>query len=158
MSEDASTPTGRAESGRATARIGVEPYHTNIELPGDHHLVADAPEFAGGANHGPAAIDLLVAALAASKAAMLRQQADRHGWPMTGATINACHRRVPARSIGAGSRGTIDLVECEIAIAGDELTDQQRRRLCELSDHCWVQHALRHEAQVNCRLVDRRGV
>ncbi|UCD73874.1 MAG: OsmC family protein [Phycisphaerales bacterium] len=152
--EEPSLPlTGRAESGTAVARIGKATYHTEIALPEGHSLTADLPAFAGGQNDGPAAIDLLLASFAAGKAALIRMQADRHGWPMTGAVISARHHRENARSLGEGRRGIVDVIDCEIEILGDELTDQQRRRLAEMSNHCWVQHALRHETLINTRLV-----
>ena len=153
MDESPPSPTGRAESGTAVARIGAGAYHTDIDLPEGHRMIADLPAFAGGTNDGPAAIDLFLASFAASKAALIRMQADRHGWPMTGAVVSARHHRDSARSLGEARRGVVDVIECQIEIQGDQLTDKQRRRLCEMSDHCWVQHALRHETLVNTRLV-----
>lgn len=145
--------TGRAESGAASARIGADPYRTEITLPEGHSVVADLPAYAGGTNQGPAAIDLMLASFVAGKAAILRMQADRHGWPMTGAVITAKHRRESARSLGESKRGIVDIIDCRIEILGDELTDKQRRRLCEMTDHCWVQHALRHETIINTELT-----
>ena len=143
----------RAESGIATACIDIQPYRTIIDMPAGHRLVADEPAFAGGGDEGPAPIDLLVAALAAGAAVTLRQHADRKGWPMTGATIRAAHRRVPARKVdGRGTHGMIDVIDCDIDIRGDELTDKQRRRLRDMLAHGWVHHALAHETRINARL------
>jgi putative redox protein len=146
--------TGRAESGAAVARIGAGAYRTEITLPEGHTVIADLPAFAGGTNAGPAAIDLLLASFAAGKAALIRMQADRHRWPMTEAVVSARHRRDRAKASGGTRRGIVDVIECEIEILGDQLTDKQRRRLCDMSDHCWVQHALRHETLINTRLVN----
>ena len=154
MADIPSTSTGRAESGAATARIGAERYHTDVTMPEGHALVMDEPIFAGGGNDGPAPIDLLVASLAACKAVTLRMQADRHGWPMTGATVTARHKRIPARKLEGGTgRGMVNLIECEIAIEGDQLNDRQRRRLLDLTSHCWVQHALTHETRISTHLA-----
>jgi putative redox protein len=152
--EDSDRPR-RAESGVATARIDGDPYRTIIDMPGGHALIADEPAFAGGGDQGPAPIDLLVAALAAGAAVTLRQHADRKGWPVTGATVSARHRRVPAREIdGRGTHGMIDVIDCDVHIRGDELSDKQRRRLRDMLAHGWVHHALAHETRINTRLVN----
>ena len=154
MAEQTPTSTGRAESGVATAHIGARRYHTDVTMPEGHGLVMDEPEFAGGGNDGPAPIDLLVASLAACKAVTLRMQADRHGWPLTAATVTARHRRIPARKLeGGGKRGMVNIIECDITLEGDELNDRQRKRLLDLGNHCWVQHALTHETRVETRMA-----
>jgi putative redox protein len=146
--------TGRAESGAAIARIGAAPFRTNIELPEGHHLVVDAPAFAGGGGAGPAPIDLLMAALAASRATMLRKEADRLGWPMSGASITTRHRRLSRRAIGERGKGTRDIIDCEVHIEGDALSSRQRQKLMELSRRGWPEHALVHECRIKASLVD----
>jgi putative redox protein len=154
MSEHDRPRTGRAESGRATARIGVAPFRTEIELPEGHHLTVDAPAFAGGANAGPSPMDLLAAALAASCTTMLRKEADRLGWPMDAAQVSVSHRRTSARELGEARRGTIDFFACDVRIDGVKLTPQQRRRLLDASAHGWVEHAVRHGSRVETRLTE----
>ena len=122
-------------------------------MPGKHALVADEPGYAGGTDTGAAPIDLMAASLASCKAVTLRMQADRHGWPLEGATVEVVHRRVSARSLGEASRGCVDLMECEIELEGDALTVQQRQRLLKLSANCWVQHALERPVRVASRLA-----
>jgi putative redox protein len=153
MEHEEHASTGRSESGSATARIGAACYRTDIEMPEGHALIADEPTFAGGANDGPSPIDLLLASFAACKAVTLRMQADRHGWPMTSAKVTAEHRRASAQELGETGRGVIDLIDCDIEIEGADLNDRQRRRLVDLSNHCWVQHALRHKTRIRTRLV-----
>ena len=154
MSEHTPANTGRADSGSAIARIGEGCFHTDVSMPGGHTIIADEPAYTGGTDHGPAPIDLLCASLAACKAVTLRMQAQRHGWPMTAATVSATHRRIPARRLEKGAKGVVDLIDCEVIIEGDRLNDQQRRRLLKLTDHCWVQHALRHATHITTRLTD----
>jgi uncharacterized OsmC-like protein len=153
MSSSNPAPTGRAESGRAVARIGRTPYRTELELPEGHRLVADEPVFAGGGNSGPAPIDLLLAALTASRAATLRMEADRHGWPLDSAVVTARHRRVAARELGEARRGMVDIIDCEIELRGDEMTESHRRKLLERVARSWVDHALRHETRIETSLT-----
>jgi putative redox protein len=146
--------TGRAESGTAIARIGAEPFRTDIELPDGHRLVVDTPAFAGGGGAGPSPMDLLMAALAASRATMLRKEADRLGWPMSGARISTRHRRISRRAMGQRGKGTLDIIECEVRIEGDALSSRQRQKLMDLSQRGWPEHALLHECRISASLVD----
>ncbi len=179
MADDANKEERDEQGGLATARIGVKPYETVISVPGPpemvgppegdgrrevpgnfkgysggHEIQADEPVYAGGGGKGPAPIDLMTGALAACKALTLRMQADRHGWPMTGAVVKATHRRVNARELGEGAKGSVDLIECEITLEGDELTAKQRQKLLALADSCWVQHALRTPTRITSRLAE----
>ena len=145
------------EEGVAIARLDGEGHRVEVDMPGGHTVISDHPPQFGGHDGGPQPIDLMVASLAACKAMTIRAQAERHGWPVTGAVVTGRHERVSARKLGEGKRGIVDLIDCEIEIHGDELTEEQRQRLYELSASCWVQHALETQTRITSRLTERRG-
>jgi len=143
------------EEGIATARVGATRHPTEITLPGGHSLmVNDEPGLVGSVGNP---IDLMVAALASCKAVTIRSQADKLGWPMTGAIVTTRHQRVAARKLTEGAKGVVDVIESETIIEGDELTIEQRQRLHELSDRCWVQHALALECNMTSTLLEDGG-
>jgi len=153
---DTPQSTVTREEGVALARLAPQGHRADVQMPGGHTLIVDHPTEVGGSDCGPQPIDLMVASLAACKAITIRTQAQKHRWPLTGANVTARHQRVSARSLGEGKTGIIDLIDCEIEIQGDELTDQQRQRLYQLSASCWVQHALETQTRITSRLLDRQ--
>ncbi|MCB9656522.1 MAG: OsmC family protein [Sandaracinaceae bacterium] len=70
---------------KAIATAGVTsqgvPYRQDIRT-GNHQLVADEPEHAGGKDAGPAPYDLLLASLGACTAITLEMYAQRKGWAL----------------------------------------------------------------------------
>ncbi|TJY59309.1 OsmC family protein [Sinimarinibacterium sp. CAU 1509] len=67
----------------SSARVtsGDTAYRHDI-VTGTHHLVADEPTDAGGADAGPAPYDLLLSSLGACTAITLRMYAERKQWPL----------------------------------------------------------------------------
>lgn len=150
--EPLSAQVATLEEGIATARVGATRYPTEITLPGGHQFTVNDKKLMSGSARNP--IDLLVAALASCKAVTLRGQADNLGFPMTGAVVTTKHQRVAARKLQEGAKGVVDVIESETIIEGDELTTEQRQRLHELSDRCWVQHALARECNMTSTLLE----
>ncbi len=153
MTEKQTNPGDEREEGVAVATLAGGGHRVEISMPGDHSILADHPPKFGGADTGAQPIDLMVAALASCKAVTMKSQAEKHGWPLAGATVTARHKRVSARSLGEDSKGIIDLIDCEIEIQGDDLTDDQRERLYKLADNCWVQHAMETQSRVSSKLL-----
>ena len=143
-----------SREGVATARMGSERFATEITCAGGHTIAADQATWAGGTGTAPCPVDLLAAAIASCKLHTMARMADRSKWPMTGAAVTARHQRVRAEEIDpAAKRGFVDVFECEIEIHGDDLTDEQRRKLYRAADHCLVQYALEHESRFKSRLI-----
>ncbi len=145
VSTPGSTPP--PDEGRVFARIGREPYRTEIRA-GRHGLLADEPERVGGGDRGPTPYDLLLAALGACTAMTLRMYADRKGWPMEAVDVELEHRREHARDCddcGAGAR--VDVIERRLAVRGD-LDEAQRSRLVEIANRCPVHRTLEEGARI----------
>ncbi|MEN3356919.1 MAG: putative redox protein [Mycobacteriales bacterium] len=105
----------------ATATLGPAGYAVTVQS-GRHRLAADEPESSGGGDTGPTPVGLLLSALASCTAITLRMYAERKGWPLTGA-------RVEARLLPDDAGGHI---ERDITLSGD-LDPAQRARLGEIA-------------------------
>jgi putative redox protein len=126
----------------AQARIGGNGHRTELVMANDHRAIADQPIYQAGTDEGPTPVDLMLASLCACKVSTMRAYADRKQWPMTEAVVIARLRRVAASELddGAGSN-LVDLIECEISMAGD-LDENQRERILAASKACTVQRVL----------------
>ena len=98
---------------------------------GPHRLTADEPAAAGGTDAGPNPPELLLAALGVCKGMTLRMYAERKGWPLRSVRVHLVRSEVEAG----------EPVEVTISFVG-ELSDEQRRRLLEISEHCPVHRML----------------
>jgi putative redox protein len=105
----------------ATATLGPAGYTVTVSS-GRHEFAADEPVSSGGADAGPTPLGLLLSALASCTAITLRMYAERKGWPLTGA-------RVDARFVAGTGDGHI---ERDITLTGD-LTADQRERLGDIA-------------------------
>jgi putative redox protein len=119
---------------------------------GRHALVADEPADAGGSDRGPNPYELLLSALGACKSMTLRMYADHKRWPLKRVTVRLKHRKLHAADCAdcETKEGKIDLIECEIALAGD-LSAEQRARLLEIADRCPVHRTLTSEVKIVSR-------
>jgi len=136
-----------------TAVIGPEGYTTSISAAG-HHLTADEPESAGGADRGPDPYALLLSSLGACKLITLRMYADRKGWPLERASIGLSHHRQHAKDCEdcESTEGTVSRIEAALELDGD-LTDEQRARLLEIADRCPVHKTLTGEIVIKSDLA-----
>jgi putative redox protein len=106
----------------ATATLGPAGYTVTVSS-GRHRLAADEPVSSGGADAGPTPLGLLLSALASCTAITLRMYAERKGWTLVGAEVDA-------RFTADDGAGHIDRV---ITLAGD-LDAGQRERLGQIAD------------------------
>jgi uncharacterized OsmC-like protein/alpha-beta hydrolase superfamily lysophospholipase len=106
---------------------------------GPHHLIADEPLAAGGANTGPGPYDLLLGALGACTAMTMRLYADRKQLPMDRVTVTLKHGKIYAKDCEEceTKEGMLDQIERVITIEG-ALDHGQRERLMEIADKCPV--------------------
>ena len=142
-----------AEPRSITVTIGTDHYHTEISA-GNHELVADEPQSAGGTDHGPDPYALLLSALGACKAITVRMYADRKQWPLERLELTLTHERVHANDCEDCEHedGLISVIECHVAPHGD-LSDEQRARLLEIADKCPVHKTITGPNHVRTRLA-----
>jgi len=98
---------------------------------GPHRLTTDEQAAAGGTDEGPNPPELLLAALGACKAMTLRMYAGRKQWPLRAVRVHL------VRSQAAGA----EQIDVTISFVG-ELSEEQRRRLLEIAEHCPVHRML----------------
>lgn len=117
---------------------------------GKHELLADEPESYGGNDTGPTPYDFLKMALGACKSMTLRMYADRKNLPLEGVEVYVKHDKIHAENCAdcETKDGKIDQFACEIVIKGDELTEENRKRLIEIADICPVHKTLGSEVVI----------
>lgn len=121
-----------------TAHIATAHYKTDL-LNGRNSVIADEPENAGGTDLGFSPQELLAGALASCTCITLRMYADRKGWPLTDVKTKIIFERDPAANAS-------NLVR-EIELSG-ELTDEQRKRLLFIADHCFIHKTLTNPVHI----------
>jgi putative redox protein len=142
----------------AQAWIGPTSHRTEIAMANEHRVVADQPLYQDGTNEGPTPIDLMLASLCACKASVMRSFADRKQWPMDEAIVRARLRRVGAQELEAGAGSSlVDLIECEIELAGD-LTENQRERIVAASKACPVQRVFSNQTTIATTVTHRMAM
>ncbi|MEJ0085206.1 MAG: OsmC family protein [Pseudomonadota bacterium] len=110
-------------------------YDQNIVI-GPHVLHSDEPAEVGGADSGPNAEELLLAALGACASITLQMYADRKQWPLHGVAATL--------SLVAGR------IEMEIALQGD-LSAEQREHLFAISQKCPLHRLLTAGVEIHTR-------
>ena len=125
----------------------------NITANG-HHLVADEPTSAGGANLGVTPYDLLLAALGACTSMTLRMYAQRKKLNVTNIQVQLQHNRIHASDCESceDQPGKVDHIRRLIQIDGD-ITDAQRNRMLEIADMCPVHRTLHNQKEITSELV-----
>ena len=106
-------------------------YAVNIDVSG-HALKGDEPLDAGGRNLGPAPYDILTAALGECTAMTVRWYALQQKWPLDKVEVKLTHNK----------EGKQDIFTKTIMLHGNTLSDEQRKKLIEISGKCPVQRTL----------------
>ena len=127
-------------------------YAQDIDV-GGHHLTADEPASAGGADSGATPYDLILAALGACTSMTVSMYAKRKNWPLEGVVVRLRHSKIHAEDCEAceTKEGILDRIECEIELAGP-LTADQRSKLLEISEKCPVHRTLTSEINIRSSL------
>lgn len=139
----------------------------NHAVVGRHRLLADEPESIGGFDAGPAPYDFLGIALGSCTSMTLRMYADRKKLPLDRVTVEVSHDKVHAddcvecadndnvfAEIASGRATMIDRFERVITLDGDDLTDDDKKRLLAIADKCPVHRTLESASAIATRLAE----
>lgn len=126
-------------------RTGHGKFGTEVHTA-SHRFIADEPKSYGGDDTGPTPYDLLNAALGTCTAMTMKMYADRKRWPLDGVTVHVTHERkheAECDHVEAMQEGTqMQALNRRIEVHGDDLDDDQRRRIIEIADKCPVHRTL----------------
>ena len=120
-----------------------------------HHLVADEPKSAGGADLGVTPYDLLLALLGTCTSMTLRMYAQRKQLNVTNIRVQLQHNRIPSSDCEECEEqtGKVDQIRRLIQIDGD-LTEAQRNRMLEIADMCPIHRTLHNQKEIKSELVE----
>ena len=137
---------------RIVARTGKTGFRTEIIANG-HHLVADEPISAGGANSGPTPYDLLVSALGACTGMTLRMYADHKKLPLEAVIVRLRHQKIHAEDCQdcEDPKSKIDFIEREIELQGD-LDQAAAQKMLEIANRCPVHRTLESGSRITSKL------
>jgi len=117
---------------------------------GRHHLVADEPVAAGGADRGPGPYDLLLAALGSCMSMTMALYARAKQWPLETVVVRLRHSRIHAKDCAdcvVRDDTMLDRIDTEVHVSG-ALTPEQQRRLVEIAHRCPVHRTLKSEINI----------
>ena len=134
----------------------------NHVVVGNHRMLADEPESIGGFDAGPSPYEFLGAALGACTSMTLRMYADRKKLPLDRVSVEVTHGKVHADDCLvcadneqlAHRTGMIDRFDRVIRIVGDELTEDDRRKLLLIADKCPVHRTLESASAIVTSLAE----
>ncbi|HXI12902.1 MAG TPA: OsmC family protein [Thermoanaerobaculia bacterium] len=122
---------------------------------GDHTIVMDEPESAGGTNSGATPYDLLAAALGGCTSMTLHFYAKRESLPLEGVEVTIDHGREHAKDCEAclTTTGYIHRFNLKIKLTGP-LTGEQKTTLLGVARRCPVYKTLTSEINIEETLVE----
>jgi putative redox protein len=135
--------------GVVVVRGGAQGFVQEITA-GRHHLVADEPVGAGGADRGPGPYDLLMAALGACMSMTIALYARTRKWPLETVAIRLTHSRIYARDCAdcmVRDDTMLDRINTEVQLTG-ALTTEQERKLMEVAHKCPVHRTLMSQIDI----------
>jgi putative redox protein len=150
VSQDSAVPPKPAEGRGVVVQETRRGRYQNHVVIGDHVMLADEPDDAGGADSGPSPYQFLNAALGACTSMTLRMYAEHKKWPLERVTVTLHHEKRHAGDSEASLEGDgrkVDVIDRRIAIEG-ELSDEQRARLMEIADKCPVHRSLNSPVKI----------
>lgn len=130
------------------ASLGSIGYAAEIRA-GEHGLIADEAEDAGGEDFGPSPYQYLSVALASCTVMTLQMYARRKKWPLDNVLVHIDYDRryVEDCQNCADEPRKIDVFNKRIVLEGD-LTEGQRVKLLEVAERCPVHKTLNSEVQI----------
>jgi putative redox protein len=145
--------TPKPEEGTVLVQSTGQGKFQQIIISGKHELLADEPETHGGNDTGPTPYDFLKIALGTCKSITLQMYADRKNLPLEGVKVYVTHEKIYAEDCAdcESKDGKMDQFSCEIVTKGNELTEENRKRLIEIADMCPVHKALSNKIIINTK-------
>ena len=139
---------------QVAARLGEVGYTTEI-LAGQHALLADEGEEAGGDDFGPSPYQYLSTALGACTAMTLQMYARRKKWDLQNVEVHIDHGKKYVDDCNAciefSKPMKVDHFKRWITLEG-ELSEEQIARLLEIADRCPVHRTLNKEVRIETEL------
>ncbi len=130
----------------ATINAAITTVHYRTVLnTATNTLTADEPIEAGGGDEGFSPSELLASALGACTCVTLRMYADRKGWPLTAVETKVDFTRDKQKNESFFKRS--------IQLSG-ELTEEQRQRLLQIANGCYIHNVLTHPLHVHTELAE----
>jgi putative redox protein len=126
---------------------------------GRHHLRADEPIDAGGADLGPGPYELLLAALGSCMSMTMALYARRKQLALSGVTIRLRHSRNYAQDCADCAVKDVRLhqIETEVELTGT-LTDEERARIMVIAPKCPMHRTLESAINIRIALVPTRNL
>lgn len=122
-----------------------ESYKTEIKTGSEHLLVADESFQDGGRDSGATPTELLAAALASCSTITMKMYADRKKWPLEEAQVTVEFKREVKDQQTTFYK--------KVALRGD-LSEEQRKRIFEISKKCPVHRILVGDSTVESALEE----
>ncbi len=116
-------------------------------IVGQHQLIADEPESAGGSDAGPAPFDFVMAGLGACTSMTLRMYAERKELNLGKVSVALSHEKIDLDGIKR------DRIQRTITLTGD-LTAKQRQRMFEIANKCPVYRAISPSLLIETTLTE----
>lgn len=128
--------------------LGSKKYKT-VMTAGNHELIADEPEKAGGGDEGPDPYDYLLMALGSCTTITMKMYADHKGWPVEDIYVELKHFKAHAEDCEDcdDPKAKIDKIDKELIVKGD-LTQKQLDRMLEISKKCPVHKTLLNKIEI----------
>jgi len=135
--------------------LGEQNYKTLLTA-GEHELIADEPERAGGKNLGPDPYDHLLMALGSCTAITVRMYAERKKWPLEDIFVELRYFKDHAEDCADCDEESakIDKIEKDLIVKG-ELDENQLEKLLEISDKCPVNRTLKGSIEMKSAIEKR---
>ena len=124
------------------ASLGKTKYYTEV-VAGDNKLITDEPIDKGGQNKGFNPFEILATSLASCTAATLRMYLDRKEWNVEKIDVEVELENFPLTKLAVFKRN--------ISFEGDQLTEDQLKRLTAIADACPVHKILTHEIEIQTK-------
>ena len=128
---------------------------------GDHALVADEPQSAGGSDEGVSPYELLLASLGACTAMTLRMYIERKKLPITDVEVHLTFGRIHVDDCESCTdekpegKKEIQHISRLIYVTGD-VTEEQKERLLYIAGRCPVHVTLHSDPHVEDALIVRK--